>query len=46
MSSFLDVRGKPLTSIYLFYQQSDDAKKPYFAQYSVVVSEDAHVKAS
>jgi hypothetical protein len=46
MSSFLGVRGEPLTSIYLFYQQSDDAKKPYFAQYSTVVWEDASFKAS
>ena len=30
----------------IFYQQSGDAKKPYLAQYSAVVSEDAPVKAS
>ena len=28
------------------YQQSGDAKKPYLAQYSAVVSEDAPVNAS
>ena len=30
----------------IFYQQSGDAKKPYLAQYSAVVSEDAPVNAS
>ena len=30
----------------LFYQHLDDAKKPYLAQYSAVVSEDAPVNAS
>jgi hypothetical protein len=46
MSSFLGVRGEPLTSIYLFHQQSDDVKKPYFPQYSAVVWEDAPVRVS
>jgi hypothetical protein len=30
----------------IFYQQSGDAKKPYLAQYSAVVSADAPVNAS
>ncbi|HYY71626.1 MAG TPA: hypothetical protein VE595_04375 [Nitrososphaeraceae archaeon] len=38
-----DVIVEPRTSIYLFYQQSGDAKKPYFAQYSAVC-EDAPVR--
>ena len=29
-----------------YYQQPGDAKKPYLAQYSAVVSEDAPVNAS
>ena len=33
-------------TIVTFYQQPGDAKKPYFAQYSDVVCEDAPVKAS
>jgi hypothetical protein len=39
----MGVRMSRLTSI---YQQPGDAKNPYFAQYSVVVSEDAPVNAS
>ena len=35
-----------LTPIYLLYQHSGDAKTPYLAQYSAVVSEDAPVNAS
>jgi hypothetical protein len=37
--------NKVLTVV-TFYQQSGDAKKPYFVQYSAVVSEVAPVKAS
>jgi hypothetical protein len=32
--------------LYYLFQQLGDAKKPYFAQYSAVVWEDAPVKAS
>ncbi len=33
-------------AVVTFYQQPGDTKKPYFAQYSNVVCEDAPVKAS
>ena len=35
-----------LTLTYLLYQASGDAKTPYLAQYSAVVSEDAPVNVS
>jgi hypothetical protein len=41
-----DISEKRRITIVTFYQQPGDAKNPYFAQYSAVVSEDAPVKAS
>ena len=41
----LGVKGLTLTSIYLFYQQSGDAKKPFLAQYSAVTG-DSPVRVS
>lgn len=44
--NYMDITGHlKYQSIYLFYQQSGDAKKPYLAQYSVVV-EDSPVSIS